>query len=69
MKSKIDGTGAIKGSKKNISYRAVKGDLNVEKDEKTKCPYCHHDKKFIGNRGGQAIDKCTRCKRQYWNEK
>ena len=64
MKTKIDGTGTD-SPKQTISIRAKKGNLHVEKNEKTKCPYCNHNKKFIGNSMGQMIDKCTRCKKEY----
>jgi len=64
MKTKIDCT-TTTSPKMTLSKRATKGNLSVEKNEKTKCPYCHHNKKFIGNSMGLMIDKCTRCKRQY----
>jgi len=65
---KIDGTGTSQHSmsKKNKSYRAIKGDLTVVK---RRCEYCGHHKGFEGNVAGLNINKCTRCKKKIKNKK
>ena len=61
---KIDGEGTT-SPKQNLSKRATKNKLFVEKSEKTKCPFCGHNKKFIGNSMGLMRNKCTKCKKEY----
>jgi hypothetical protein len=43
------------------SKRAQEGKLTIEE---TYCPYCNHNKKFVGNHMGYNIKKCCRCKNE-----
>jgi len=64
--TQIDRNDTIKGrrpiysaDRKNKSIRAMSDKLTVEKGF---CEFCGHDKKFVGNIGGNYIIKCCKCK-------